>query len=446
MYETEGFGVPPWGAANRRRVVRITRVVVGADAVADAAGSELIQFGPGFSCGQSENFLPPKTKLLSWARGSSSPPPTPAHNTMINECTLVEGGGLFADRKKHERPGCGWEGELFAASSKQELQTCSNGRTGSANGREGRNIIIRDTPAAVDEKTRSGESGSLPPPTKSAHTFSLSSSLCAASKTHDDPNGSAHRAESIGGGAGGGGQEACVGTTEVGDAMARIHDDCAFHFKDEGTAAELPSPEEDDRAKPTTSQQAGTTADEEAGNVAPKLSIQIDAVKMSESYMSEDGSSHDREGGQGVGQLHHHLRDVGCARVGQALASSGGDSSVWNDDNTCCTMLSATTFEKASCNSSLSDVSLEQLASKRSFSSHDTERYGGNLSKDATDILRSHLESESKLSDTDNIDMNAPFPDSHDGVQRETAALMSPVPPPTPSAQASDPTHFTVHP
>ena len=100
-------------------------------------------------------------------------------------------------------------------------------------------------------------------------------------------------------------------------------------------------------------------------------------------------------------------------------------------------MLSVTTLEKASCGSSLSDGSMEQMASKRSFSSHETERYGGNLSKDATDILRSHLELKSKLSD-DKVGAigDASVPDS-DLMQGGTAALMSPVPPPTPSDQAS---------
>ena len=128
------------------------------------------------------------------------------------------------------------------------------------------------------------------------------------------------------------------------------------------------------------------------------------------------------------------------------MASSEGDSSVWNDESAC-SMLSVTTLEKVSCSSSLSGGSKEELASKRSFSSHQTERYGGNLSKDATDILRSHLESGSKLSDDNMGSMvdtmaDTPVLDSGDVMQGETAALISPVPPPTPSDQASDPAHF----
>lgn len=418
--------------------MRITRVVVGADAVSDAAGSELVQFGPGFSCGQSEDFLPPTTtKLLPWARGASPPPHTPTYTTTINDCALGEGG-------------------LFAARKNLEDKPCSNSRASSAggvlprergmNGREGQNMIIRDRPVTADRKPRSGESGPLPRPTESAHMLSLSPSLCAT-KTHDDPKGSVRHTKGIDGiNSTGGGEKTCVDTTEIGELIARDDDDNdddrAFCVKDKDTAAGPPSPEENDQVKPTTTQQTGTTGDEESGHMAPKLSVQIDAVNMSGSYISEDGSSNDRRGGQGGEQQHHQLLDDDCARVGHALASSGGDSSVWNDDNTYCTMLSVTTLEKASCNSSLSDGSLEQLASKRSFSSHETERYGGNLSKDATDILRSHLESESKLSDNDNGDVNASYPDSHsrsrDVMQGETAALMSPVPPPTPSDQASD--------
>lgn len=513
LYETEGFGVPPWGAADKRRVVRITRVLVGADAVSDPAGSELVQFGPVFPCGQPEKN-PPTTKLLPWARGPSRPL-TPVC-TVMSACAALGEGELFADRKKQEEP---WSCGTGSAAGVRLRDRVLN-----VHGQDGRKIVIGGRPATADRTTDrtltltltqssgggvgAGDgagAGPLPRPTRSAH--GQSSSLCTTFRKTCDPDGSVrrtedidgsirrtedidgsvhrtegidgsvrrtegvdgyvrrtegtdgsvHRTEGIDDGAGG----ACVDNTEKGNEIAARDDnyengddDRVFCVKEDAAAGLLSVPPEEDRAKQPTAHQETKTekGQRQRAGISPRLSIQIDSVKMPGSHkISEDGTSIDGAGGRGEEQHNNPLLDDDrCARVGQALAVSGGDSSVWNDESAC-SMLSVTTLEKASCNSSLSDESMEQLASKRSFSSHETERYGGNLSKDATEILRSHLGSASKISD-DNVDImvdsivDTSVPDGGELImQEEDAALMSPVPPPTPSAQASDrvtPTHL----
>ena len=444
LYETEGFGVPPWGAADKRRVVRITRVVVGADAVADPAGSELVQFGPGFPCSQPEH-VQPTARLLPWACGST--PLTPVCAT-IHDCA-VDKGGVFADRKELEEP---WSSR---AGSAGEARPQDRGR----NGPDGRKIIIGDRPVTTHrtadrsrQSSRAGpEAGPLPRPTEI--TERLPSDLCAARRTRDPDgsgrvegiDGSIRRTESVHGEAGG----PCVDGTETANLIvAREHDgdddDRVIFVKEDAGAAGVSIPPEEGHAKPTAQADVAGEGRGQSAGEPPRLSIQVDSVKMTGSNISEDDTSIDGADGQGEGR--HHLLDERCARVGQALASSEGDSSVWNDESAC-SMLSVTTLEKVSCSSSLSGGSKEELASKRSFSSHQTERYGGNLSKDATDILRSHLESGSKLSDDNMGSMvdtmaDTPVLDSGDVMQGETAALISPVPPPTPSDQASDPAHF----
>lgn len=443
LYETEGFGVPPWGAADKRRVVRITRVLVGADVVADPAGSDLVQFGPGFPCGQPE-FFPPPTKFSPWGRGS-----TPVHQvrTTIDDRT-VDGGRLFADDSKYlEDP---WSSR---ASSPGGVRPRDRGR----NRQDGRKIVVGGRPATGD-RTADGSSrsngavvgagagaGPLSRPTEK--TGGLSSSLCATRRSHDPDR--SDRTEGIDGGAGGEGAYVVDDAEKGCLIMARDDgnddgDNRAVYVK-EGTAAELsiPPPEED-HAQPTAQAGAADENGRECADEPPRLSIPVNSFKMAGSFSAEDGTSTDGADGRVEGQPHHLLDGGRCARVGQALASSGGDTSVWNDESAC-SMLSVTTLEKASCGSSLSDGSMEQMASKRSFSSHETERYGGNLSKDATDILRSHLDSRSKLSD-DNVGAigDASMPDSDgDLMQGGTAALMSPAPPPTPSDQASGPGQFT---
>lgn len=115
-----------------------------------------------------------------------------------------------------------------------------------------------------------------------------------------------------------------------------------------------------------------------------------------------------------------------------ALAMDARDNPlVWSDGSACFPASAVTDENSGGYSLSVADGLVDQVSPKRSFSTLDTERYRGSLSKDATDILRSHLESRNKSP----TNTNSYFSSSRAAIPTDARALISPAPPPTPPGQ-----------
>lgn len=118
----------------------------------------------------------------------------------------------------------------------------------------------------------------------------------------------------------------------------------------------------------------------------------------------------------------------GSGRLGGAWAKD--TPSVWSEDSARL-VVSVTTND----NPSIGQDSFDRVSGKRSFSSLGTERYRESLSKDATNILRSHLGSRN----------NSCFSGSRYEAATDATALVSPAPPPAPSGQIKQHTHVSAY-
>ena len=58
MRGKKASGMTPWGSPGGRRLLTVTQVAIGSRVVPDAIGSELVQFGPGIPCGPPEQSSP----------------------------------------------------------------------------------------------------------------------------------------------------------------------------------------------------------------------------------------------------------------------------------------------------------------------------------------------------------------------------------------------------
>ncbi|CAM9595562.1 unnamed protein product, partial [Ectocarpus sp. 8 AP-2014] len=111
-------------------------------------------------------------------------------------------------------------------------------------------------------------------------------------------------------------------------------------------------------------------------------------------------------------------------KIGEAWAVDGKDDpSVWSGDSSGGILASVTTNDNSAvCSSLIRDgISVEHVSAQRSSSTLDTGLYRGILSKDATDILRFHLESKKKPPGN----AEACFSASCDALAGDTSSLIS---------------------
>lgn len=427
--ETKGFGVPKWGAASKKWLLNVTRVVVGAEVADAGAGNELIHFGPEFPCGPTECLSP-----RAWShRTRTSSPLSPTRMT-IDGSTLKEKDLLAAS---------GTERETYQSLKQFRLRSppfsVGSPRDGqaSAQGPGERKRNRADTAERAHSADTSavypcpGESATMPPPKHCAGRHVLHSS---SGREGGDGGGVAPEARVSGGGSR--------------SAESRVEQDNRpthgqkIHAKEDTSNAAVrryvdadPQESSNEHSRCNTgykeSLEGRATDDQRSSQVStalPKVVRPVDSGQIPNVTYREETA------GRGGVEESIAFLDEQSGSLKEAWAVSGNNSSTLQVESAC-PLASATTLEasSASCESSLSGSSVDPLMAKRSLSSLDTERYGGTLSKDATDILRSHLESQTVHSK----DIDTCLSSGQDMLAADHVAATSPAPPATSRLQVA---------
>lgn len=386
LFESKEIGLLPCGAAAGRQALNVTRVVVGANDVVDTIGSELVQFA-GFSIGPAELSSP--TSIINKSHHDPRPrtpsPVSPSRMTIDGSALLImKRSSLLVEARSVANQWFGLKSNApgdFFASPRDE-----------SNAWKGRKRIRS---ATTDRAQSPGEPEPWPYSGRSSRPSTSAS-------TKRGPGGAVAVVLRVD--VGGDIEQPCGLSMDGKEDSARpVHRDNATKHGHAGTHDQsIQSPtatanEADPRGLLGAEENSCSTQEERQAGCRNEM---IEREKEREpALLSEDERN-------GRGRI-----DRASAKDCPSVVSEG-------DGSSSCFVASVST--------SGNDTS---GAGKRSFSTLDTERYRGNLSKDATKILRSHLESRNKpLSNTTSC--------VSDAVATEDTGLISPAPPPTPSGQA----------
>lgn len=401
LQESKEVGVPPCGATAGRQALNITRVVLGAKDVVDTIGSELVQYG-GFSVGPAELSSPTSINRPHHSRPPS--PASPSRMTIDGSALLRGRSSLLVEARSVVNR---WPGR----------KTCAPGdfaspRDESSNTWKGRKRIRS---ATTDRAQSSGGPEPWPYPAEALTGCSSRPSTSASA---------------IRGGAGGLAAAAPRGDNSN---AHRGREDPGRPVDGENTPENGVGGIQDQN----TQRPADTT--NEVGQLG------LLGAQDNSSPAQEDGQAGCRnemaEKLEGELALMNEDHPKGSSRVDAAWANAKDYPSVWSDaDGSACFASGGTNNNNHDnsvvCDSSVADDSAEQVAGKRSFSTLDTERYRGSLSKDATNILRSHLELRNKPPNTSTSCVSdSSNATGTEGTETEGTTLMSPAPPPTPPGQ-----------
>lgn len=370
VLEERGFGVPPWGGTASRRVLSITRLVVGAEVVADTVGSELVQFGPGFPCGAIDGEVSPRRRSHP-TRATSPLSPT---SVTIDGSTLRGRNLLVALRMTRDNH---WPQ------------------------RRGVSPYFRSPPRTRD-RTGTGQRVSSAGPTPWPAPIESSNEPISGLASEDSDLADSSSKEEVVDAAG------PLETANGGTGRGEAREDAGGHMGDRT----LDITEDDGKILETALDNPRGSASD-AGGEADALEDSLHHVeddnldrRMKSGYMLGDSRV-----GEDTRHKRIESRETGAALVDKHIEKLGGAwTTVGNGGTVCqeeniCSVASIATLEVPTSRSPASECSIRPLATKRSLSTLDTEGYGGNLSRDATDIVRSHLESR-----TENRDgVSAPF-------------------------------------
>ncbi|CAM9578777.1 unnamed protein product [Scytosiphon promiscuus] len=422
--ESKEVGVSPWGASSCRRALNLTRVVFGATEVVNTVGSALVQYGPGFSIGPASHFLPRRR----WSdRSDHRRPRTPASPTSTSHVTidgsaLRDRNSLLVERRAVER-GSQWPHRPVYApdwTAPQHVDV-SEGHT------RFRPLTNRAQspgepepwPSVVEELT--GRSSRPSTATAGLQSLSPTGVQCLTSE----------------------GREGSMGLNVSDEADEGQAYDRVFGLKEEITAAAIgtgggatrqqtdtvcqsaQSPHHDDSDTPSDPC-AVKDKNDRTPSVMSKIEVALDSpgAKVPKVRNQEERELDVRDeksnGSLGTRVLDEDLLSDGV-RVEEAWAIDNKDNpSVWS----CCSahILAsvATNNSSAVFNSSVGEGSVEPLSAKRSFSTLDAERYRESLSRDANEILRSHLKSRNEPSS----ETNSIFSNSRQVVTSAATALL----------------------
>lgn len=399
LHESKEVGVPPCGAVAGRQALNITRVVVGAKDLVDTVGSELVQFA-GFSIGPAELSSPTSINRTHHLRPRTPSPVSPSRMTIDGSALLRGRSSLLVEARSAVNQ---WSGRKTCASD-----DFSSPRDES-NAWKGRKRVRS---ATTDRAHSSGGPGPWPYPAETLTGRSSRPSTSASTKNRGGSGGVAAAAALRVHNGGGSEQPRDRPSGGREDPARPVSQDNATKH---GTAD---SRDQNIQSQIPTCTGTANIADQERD--FPGVGAQgISCSVQKEGQADCRNETAERIEGQVAPLLSEHEPNGG-GRVDGAWAKDFPCPSVWSDGSTCFVASVST-----------NDDSAEQVAGKRSFSTLDTERYQGSLSKDATNILRSHLESRHKPPSNNTSCAS----DSRNAMATEGTALMSPAPPPTPPGQ-----------
>ncbi|CAM9229280.1 unnamed protein product [Hapterophycus canaliculatus] len=419
LHEFKEVGVSPWGASSGWRVLNCTRVVFGATEVADTVGSALVQYGPGFSIGPAVHVSPER-------RGSNRfplrRPPTPVsptspsrmtidgsilrdQNSLLVEPSAVEHGNQWSPRKTCAAD---WtsprDGDVFGGH--KQIRPATN-RAQSPGEPE-------PWPCSAEELT--GRSSRPSTAAARPQLSSASGGKCCIGNRVD--TGLSDQGEEEEGQA----YDRAFGARKDAVAAATVVDSGVTR-QQSGTLP-LPTQSPQQNGRDTTTDPCAKKHVKNGHNLTGRFNPEERETNLRDDRMSrlpDEGVDEDEASGS--------------LRLGEAWAIDAKDNpSVWSNCSARLLASVATNDSSAVCNSSVGEGSVELSSGKRSFSTLDTERYRGSLSKDANEILRSHTQSRKEpLSQA-----NSSFSDSHHAATNNTMAMPSPAPPPTRPGQLLD--------
>ncbi len=406
LEESKEVGVPPCGAASNRRPLNITRVLVGAKKVVDTVGSDLVQFA-GFSIGPAE-YYSPRRGLGSPHHPRPSSPISPSRMTIDGSSLLRRGRGLLVEPRavnqwSRRKKICAQDDLAMSRDARKRIRPTTADRAQSGGGPE-------PWPYAAEVLTgrsssRPGTAAQGPMLAPRTRGESPGGAEAIATRLGDDGD-----KEQAGSGATGCGEEGPAAVAEA----ARVQADGSPPV-DGGDHAAMAH---------GTAENHGDDPQKSSGDLS--CTHQLDSVPLSSGGKGTVDTRNERI--EDDLALLHEDELNGSGRLGGAWAKD--TPSFWSEDSARL-VASVTTND----NPSVGQDSFDRASGKRSFSSLGTERYRESLSKDATNILRSHLGSRN--------DANSCFSVSHYEAATDATVLVSPVPPPAPSGQVRQ--HTAVH-
>ncbi|CAM9091414.1 unnamed protein product [Ectocarpus sp. 4 AP-2014] len=400
LHESKQVGVPPCGVASSRRILKSTRVVIGAPDVVDTVGSELVQFGPGFSIGPAEHYSPRRC-ILTPDRSRLRTPTTPISPSrmIIDGSTLLGRGSLLVEPRavdrQNQRPGL----KIRPPSEDNIYYTYD------MEGHKG----VRPTTADRNQASAGPEPWPFPCDRltgRSSRPSTMAQVRETASWNRGDPGDDV---------------SAVPHASDCGhDGRTLGRDDeaaTAAAGADQQTqsASQLSTPRVPhvDNEKNTSENGGVNTPDARGQTPTEKLKLRIEDCRNERVGRSQEEVEL---------RIEDELLDGG--RTEEAWMVDGKDDpSIWSAGGSGGMVASVTTKDdSAVCSSSIGDdVSVEHVSAQRSCSTLNTGLYRGILSKDATDILRSHLESKNKPPGN----AEACFSASCDALAGDTTSLIS---------------------
>lgn len=434
--ETKGLGVPKRGAASNKGVLNVTWVVVGAEVVDAGAGNDLVHFGPEFPCGPTEYLSPRRPSHR--ARPPSPLSPTPV---TIDGSTLKEQDFYTVSRAEPENYQSSKQLGCCTSSDSERRPSGGQASIYGQGERERNRILTVDTA----ERAHSADTSVQQQCPRSSESLPamIPSKSCAG--RHNVLHSSHSGGEGVDGGGvapdarASMGERVNVESTAEQDNSFRPTPGQKTHGKDDkkiSTATrrcvdtDPREPSTDERLhcsrgyKESLEGRATVEDDERSSEVSttlPNVAHPVDSGQIP-SVTYGDGVV----GRVGVELGLALLDEQSGALEEEAWAVSGNNSSTFQAGSAC-PLESVTTLEasSASCESSLSGSSVDPVTAKRSLSSLDTEWYGGTMSKDAAEIVRSHLESQTLHSK----ELNASLSSGHGILSTENVTVTSPAPP-----------------
>lgn len=396
-------GIPKSGKRSDKRILMVTRVVVGSEVVSNRAESDLVQFGPAFlSCGPTERVATPAAvRPILLSRPTS--PVTPSRTT-IDGSSLKDRPLLVASRRGREDGAADWPQRKISHSSPDDQIS-----------RQDRGRRKRGRPKTNDRVLLSAGG----PEPWTSNTDAANRQFSASSRTElFNPEVSASRK----------GDEVVVENGRIARDQANQRRRGHSSSPSEGLEADISACGGGQQSRsptppPTVQLEPGDTDQQGSQDTwtNSKLTRQVD--------------SREGEGSSAGGELAEETlaSDGSCTHEGQGVV--GGDNFSMLSQcgvESACPRISVASLSTA-CALSVSECSTEPVSKRRSFSSLDTERYGGTLSNNANEIVRSHIEAPLSHASRDSRDgIDSQDQDKHDQQAADIAGALSPVCPPSP--------------
>eukprot|EP00752_Nemacystus_decipiens_P012681 g11234.t1 len=405
LQESKEVGVPPCGAAAGRQALNVTRVIVGAKDVVDTVGSELVQYA-GFSVGPAEVSSPTSVNKSSFL---SRPlfPVSPSRMTIDGSALLRGRSSLLVEARSvgdkwSRQKTCGTPGDFVtprdeskALKGRKRIRSATADRAQSAGGPEpwpypAEALTGRSSRPGTSASTKRRGLGGAAAASPRVNGCGEDYYYCARSggtplDGKEDPSRPETRDAVAKHGVGGGRDYNTQGPTctDTDSSPTTVADQCGFkgahensHWSQSVQETQAGCQDETGERRdgePKQRQMPPSEDRDQPGERRSGSGRRFDGAwaKYNDRDVPSVWSDSESDAGGGGNSSMCFIAPVG-AQDGSDNDSSvvcGSSVSVANDD----------------------DGSAEQVAGKRSFSTLDTERYRGSLSKDATNILRSDI-------------------------------------------------------